>query len=491
VRHIGNAVLAPGENALSLAVAAAAQPGAAAPPDELLALLANEESPLAALADRDKGNALFEAFNNQFGFISFNRVRRQPCSPEQLERWAGLIRWIAAEFRDWRRADDPKRARLVAVIVAAQSCDQDNDFWNAVWDGLGGSEMVQAMADLLAGLNVQIATPGILGLAISEAEEVARFVKADAAGDWTTVADCLMRAGPMLPSALVNQVVRCANRFGFERLVAATASLRQSLGAIQIANALSTADRLGLAIASENFYLRFICLFRTVLQQPGAPHLSRAEEDLVTELLLKVAADAEQWRLSMQAFNRFPTRYGLLQAPLGRALALTPEEAVAAYVESINLSIPIPQTRRCVAECCHAFKEAADGARRRLLWGLAFERWSAWDFNAADGDKHLVNITVSELDFAVVGYAVECLDETQRGEAMTRIARELAIIDDEWHASFSDCLTAWNRLLSRFQPYAHAASAVASGTDWLAEGRHYYFYEPRNERYLTMMYRVR
>lgn len=483
--------LAPGETVLSLVVAAAAQPGAAAAPEELLLMLAEQENPLAALADRDKGNALFEAFNNQFGFISFNRARRQPYSPEQLERWAGLIRWIAAEFRDWRRADDPKRARLVAVIVATQSCDADNDFWNAVCDGLGGSEMVQAMADLLAGLNVQIATLGLRGRAISEAEEVARFVKADAAGDWATVADCLMRAGPMFPSALVNQAVRCANRFDFKRLAAAVASLQQSLGAIQIANALSTADRLGLAIASENSYVRFICLFRTVLQQPGASHLSRAEEDLITELLLSVAADAEQWRLWMQAFNRFPMRYGLLQAPLGRALALVPEGAVAAYVGSINLSISTPQTRQCVAGCCRAFREAAGAARRHFLWKLAFERWSAWDFSAADRDKHLVNITVSELDYAVVGYAIECLDETQRGEAMAGIARQLAIIDDEWHASFSDCLTAWNRLLSRFQPYAHAASAAASGTDWLAEGRHYYFYEPRNERYLAIMYRIR
>ncbi len=483
--------LAPALNSLGEAVAAAGEPGELAEPDELLALLAEEENPLAALADRDRSNALFAAFNNQFGFISFNRARRQPCSPEQLERWAALIRWIAAELREWHQVDDPKRARLVAVMVATQSCDGDDDFWSTLWDGFGSGEMVQAMAALLAGLNVQIGTFGLRGRAISEAEGVERFLKADAAGDWATVADYLMRAGPLFPSALVNQAVRCANRFGFGRLVTAVAGLRQSLGAIQIANALSRTDRLRLAIASENPCVRFICLFRTVLQQRGATQLSRKEEELVTELLLKVADNGEQWRLWMQAFNRFPTRYGLLQAPLGRALASAPEEAVAAYVGSINLSIPTPQTRQCVAECCRAFKESADPTQRRLLWTLAFERWSAWGFSTPGRDGHLVNITASELDFAVVGYAVECLDEMQRGAAMAGIARDLSVVDDEWHSSFSDCLTAWNRLLSRFQPYAHAASAVASGVDWLAEGRHYYFYEPQNERYLTIMYRVR
>jgi hypothetical protein len=485
--------VAPAQNPLSEVVAAAAQPGEAAAPDELLALLADEENPLAALADRDKGNALFGAFNNQFGFISFNRIRQQPHSPENLERWAALIRWIAGEFRDWRLADDPKRARLAAVIVAAQSCDGDNDFWTALWDEFGrGGEMVRAMADLIAGLNVQISTLRLRGRLISEGEEVERFLKADASADWVTVSDCLTRfAGPMFPSALVTQAVRCANRYGFELLVAAVATLRQSPGALQIATALSAGDRLRLAVASGNPYVRFICLFRTVHQQPGLLHLSRAEEDLVTELLLKAAEDREQWRVWMQAFNRFPTRYALLQAPLGRALASAPEEAVAVYVESINLSITTPQTRHCVAACCRAFKEAADATRRGLLWSLAFERWSAWDFNAADQDKHLVNINVSELDFAVVGYAVECLDETQRGEAMAGITRELAVVDDDWHASLSDCLTVWNRLLSRFQPYAHAASAVSSGADWLAEGRQYYVFDPQTEHYLTMMYRVR
>jgi len=193
----------------------------------------------------------------------------------------------------------------------------------------------------------------------------------------------------------------------------------------------------------------------------------------------------------MLAFNRLTTWFARLHVPLGRALAVVPDAAVASYVDAINLSAITPQSRQCVADCCRSFKQAAELPRRCLLWSRAYERWSAWNFDAADQAKHLVSIGASELDFAVVGYVAECLDGTERATRTGAITRQLAVLDDEWHASFSDCLTSWNRLLSQFQPYAHALKATESGEDWLAENRHYYPFDPKEQAYLTMMYRVR
>lgn len=478
---------------LSEIVAAAAEPGALAAPCELLALLADEENPVAALSDHDKGNALFAAFNNQFGFINIKRTWRQPYSLEDVDRWVALVRWIAAEFRAWRRADDPKRARLIAVIVAAQSCDWDNTFWSMLWDDLGdGTDLTRAMADFVSGINIHLSTLGGRGPSISQKEEIERFTKADAEGDWATVCNSLTRfAGPMLPSALINQTVRCVNRYGFEELLAAVANLRQTVATNQIAAALSVADRLQLGIASDNPYAQFSCVFQTVFKQRNASELSSPEKQLLADLLTKVAGDADRWRSWMQAFNRLPTWFAPLHVPLGRALAVVPDVAVASYVDAINLSVMTPQTRQCVADCCRSFGQVADLPRRSLLWSRAYERWAGWNFDAAVQGKHLVNIAASELDFAVVGYAVECLDGAQRDARTEAITRQLTVLDDEWHGTFSDCLTSWNRLLSQFQPYAHAVKTIASGEDWLAENRHYYPFDPKEQEYLTMMYRVR
>ena len=47
----------------------------------------------------------------------------------------------------------------------------------------------------------------------------------------------------------------------------------------------------------------------------------------------------------------------------------------------------------------------------------------------------------------------------------------LLTLEHIWHASHSDIITGWNRLLSRFQPFAHAATVAINGGDWLAETR--------------------
>ena len=64
-------------------------------------------------------------------------------------------------------------------------------------------------------------------------------------------------------------------------------------------------------------------------------------------------------------------------------------------------------------------------------------------------------------------------------------------VDNIWHASLSDCISYWNRLLSQFQPYAHSAQSLLLSEDWLMEGKHYLPYDPKNESYVPMMFHVR
>lgn len=45
-----------------------------------------------------------------------------------------------------------------------------------------------------------------------------------------------------------------------------------------------------------------------------------------------------------------------------------------------------------------------------------------------------------------------------------------------------------HRLLSRFQPYAHAASVAARDEDWLTMERVYFLFEPSANKYILMMY---
>ena len=196
----------------------------------------------------------------------------------------------------------------------------------------------------------------------------------------------------------------------------------------------------------------------------------------------------------MRAFNTYPSRFPALQRPLGKALAHAPHGALAGYVDAVWL-FPQPfgqqqPGRRAVAECLGEFSAHASSEQRSSLWTLAHARWRDWDFNKGDSHQHLTAINGSCLDYALVAYAMECMDEPSRNNAMQNIRDEILTLEHIWHASHSDIITGWNRLLSRFQPFAHAATVAINGGDWLAETRAYLPFEPTQNSYLLSMYRV-
>jgi hypothetical protein len=187
----------------------------------------------------------------------------------------------------------------------------------------------------------------------------------------------------------------------------------------------------------------------------------------------------------MQVFNAYPVRYPALQRSLGQALATVPEPAVSAYVDSIVLHVlPVSAdpNRRNTATCLQAFRAAATPERHCALWTLAHDRWSAWRFDQANPETHLFAVNWSQLDYAVVAYASECLDQAERDASMNTVRERLGQLDDLWHNSITDIVTAWNRLLSQFQPYAHSSQILKSGEDWLTESRTICRSTPRRTR---------
>jgi hypothetical protein len=147
-------------------------------------------------------------------------------------------------------------------------------------------------------------------------------------------------------------------------------------------------------------------------------------------------------------------------------------------------------SRRLVAECLREFRAIAAPEQRRALWTRAHERWLRWDFNRDDPNQYLTAINWSDMDYALVAYACECMNEAARNSAMNSIRVDLQTLEHRWHASLTDVLTCWNRLLSQFQPYAHATFIANTAEDWLPEIRTYFAFDPSANAYLHLMYRA-
>jgi hypothetical protein len=483
-------------DAISDAMQDAIKGGDVVEPVALLSLIAGIENPIAALSDHDKGNELFDAFYRDFGFIKVARATKKPLSPAEHDRLVGLLRWLISELRQWRRATDARGSKLAALFVAAQACDWDNALWNMIPADIGtNADLRDRLNALISSFAVAFTMRDPSRTPLWEREAVESLKSAEAGNDWTAIASAwrpLEQA--IFPNALQIQAVRCLFRCGVTYLADALAHLNQTAVGMVVASTLSTSEKLSLAVATDSPYVQFCCLYQ-VLSDHRTPKLplSNEQEQLLIQLLLKVAGNSPRWAAWMQVFNAYPLRYPALQTALGITLADAPDTAIESYVKSIVIypkQAPTDAGRQAVAACLSAFRSKASLARRTALWTLAHERWTTWEFNRAESNQHIFNINWSELDYAIVGFACECLDAGGQSEAMDLIIGELKVLDEGWYASITDIVTAWNRLLSAFQPYAHAQAAVTSGGDWLSGSQQYYPSDLAKNPYLMMKYRL-
>jgi len=263
---------------------------------------------------------------------------------------------------------------------------------------------------------------------------------------------------------------------------------------MELADTLPVDQRLRLAVASASERVRFCCAYVTVAGGVAAHALSSDDEAALSELLVKVAEDPDEFRKWMAAFNTYPVRYPALHRPLGYALARAPLEAAIIYIDSITLH-PIRVTdvdkgRNLISGCLRVFGHEAPPAFRQIVWERAYQRWLDWRFGAADPDTHLFDINRSPIDFAVVSYICERMSVADRNRTIAEIKETMTEIALAWRQSESECITEWNRLLSIFQPYAHAYSVSEVGRDILSDSGIYYPFDISASLYHRIMFRI-
>jgi hypothetical protein len=140
---------------------------------------------------------------------------------------------------------------------------------------------------------------------------------------------------------------------------------------------------------------------------------------------------------------------------------------LADYINAINLTTT-GIARSIVAECLGAFRWTASLDRRKKFWTIAHERWLKWRFGENDPTETMMRIGISELDYALVGYTLECMSAEQRAKRCTMLSTELLELGKHWHPSEVAFIEATSRILSTFQPYAYA-HRISPDDEWLAK----------------------
>jgi hypothetical protein len=493
-----------GNDQLAEALRVAAQDGEIVAPSGLIAAIAKLEKPLQALQDTDEAWGIFEAFDKEFGFIRFSFMDNRAVPTTQIQptdqiRYASLFRWLIRELRTLRQTDDERHDKIVAAFIVAQMCDSNNGLWDLLPNDIGENvDLLDYLKGLIASFAITFNSRPGAQVPIWEGEAVEAFKRADAEDDWVAIISGwkLFHRQPFFPNTLQTQSVRLLYHYSFSRLLDGLAKLNQTPVAMQLAVALIVENRFRLAVASDNPRVQIAALYRTLTDERGPRPFTDSDRTLLTELLLKVADDTLRWAAWMNIFVGYPA----INLSLGRALAKVPDTAIAGYVNSIRLYPKLIQPlqpvlapdagRRSVAECLQEFRANATPERRKVLWTSAHERWLQWDFNRADSNQHLTAISRSDLDYALVGYASECLNETEREAALNSIRSQVQTLEDDWHESLMHILAGWYCLLSRLQVYGHACNVADNGEDWLTDSRVYFPFEPSQNRYFMMKYNM-
>lgn len=467
-------------------------PGDPEQPSQLLHALREAGIGIAALSGQADVEPFFTAFISEFGYFPTSVPGQPPLAPERRARWVALFRWIFAELTGWTAEADAAGQKLGSILITAQAATGGRQVWASMPEAVARNiPLLRMLKAVVRSVAVEFAARGEAPEPIWEREAVERFKVADQSGDWAEIGGSLRLFEQQLlhHGVILTQSARLLAQCGVAHLVDATSAIQQTLVALQLAGILGRRTALMLAAASRNAYVQFACVYwATSIQQQGQP-LTTEEQHDTSAILSRVADERDRWTAWMNVFNTYPSRYPVLQEPLGQTLATADERAIRAYVESVQL-YPWPvgrehgRGRSAVADCLRAFRATAPLAQRQVLWLFAYERWNAWNFAGANETQHLLAIHWSDLDFAIVAFASECLDEGERRRQLDEIRLGLQDLDLQWYSSVSEIWTAWNRLCSRFQPFAHAAESSESGADWLCESRSYLPFDPANNVYV-------
>lgn len=388
-----------------------------------------------------------------------------------------LLRWALRELSAWSATDDTNGVVLDSILLVFQTLGFEEEHWSLLpIDRVANTAVRDRIAQLLRNINIKVsAGPGRrqaheqrLVDEVSSADKQGRWV--ELAKSWHLIADFLHS------SVLLSQGTIYLGRHYPNELRNIVDNLSQTSVAWLVAKKLPLQIRFHLARQSTSQRFQFVALFSVDWSDLNNRQLPQAASEELTQLLVQVAQKPAQWKAWMKVFNEHPIRFPWLQVSLGTALTQIPDAAIVDYVDTVSLypwtfTSSIPKganqndSRSYVGACLQQFRANASDSRRKKLWSLAHERWAAWNFGGEQ--QTLMDVCCSELDYALVGHALENLTAGERSARIAASVSRLTNLECEWHASFTRLLDVRNRLLSQIQPLLVAQQNL--NTAWLTE----------------------
>lgn len=409
----------------------------------------------------------------------YQKLRYAPDTVTDAERSGilRLLRWGMRELSVWNAKTDANGTILDAIFVVLQMLGFREEHWNLLTtDRTTNTEVRDRIVQLLSTTVITMAAgPGRRHA--YEQSIVDKVKQADEQQNWIELGESWRFIANFLNgSLLLSQGVLYLARYYPDALRNVVDQQSQMSVGWLVAKQLPIQFRLRLARESTSQRFQFAALLSIEWSELENRQLPVNASEELMQLLVQAAQNPALWRSWMRVFNEHPARFPWLQISLGKALAQVAEKAMIDYVDAIRLypwmfggslhaGASQADDRSCVGVCLQQFRADASEVRRKALWARAHERWSAWSFGG--GEQTLMRVCYSELDYALVGHALENLTAEERSADIAANLSRVTHLEGEWHASFTSLLDVRNRLLSQIQPLLVAEQCPQDA--WLSD----------------------
>lgn len=416
------------------------------------------------------------------------RGLKDSLSKDEQNTLEGLLKWLIQELHVWDETDDENAKRLALIFIISNILIEN--LWELIpLCVINNPKLNTFLEGRFNKFQCNIVIPQQQQVPIWEKEAAQQYIKAIHKRDWQHLANKwhIWRHSSKLDQAntfqyqiflfLLNyspvQLIRTTNRY--EDFISLMLICRE--------HSFSLLQRFQLALDTTNELFRFVLLFSLELNNNKYHDLTDAEADCFARIFEKIGSNIDLLSHWLMIFNRYLVRFPIFAQGFGVYVAKYASEIeIDLYlesikVESVNLQNGYYDTREILGKTFQKFAAVAECDVRKLFWNKCYFKYLAWNFGYLEDHYYLNAVHLSNIDYALVGYFIECKESGDREEIVQNILKEIdSIFTKKWYASQSDVTTELYNLLSKLQPICYTAEvdkdALAS---WLMKPEKIYY----------------
>lgn len=458
-------------------------------PETLIAAFSKMSDPFSC-ENQGEQLALNEAHQADLGPVYRYASLGRPLAEDDKGIWIDRIAWLLASMKK-ARSERLDKAELIAMLRTAAAFQRHGSLWNAIPEIYYSAKLLDYMSAIVRGIKCSLDVRS-QNTPIWEREAVDAFKKAENTEDWPAIENAWQAiVSPVLdfhPYDDLCEAAKClsATEHGHTALAEALDQAESLLSVAMVGDALHPTDIAKVALNSRSNLTRFTLIQTFAFDSRRNVELEVTVIDNLAEVFRSIQSNHSEWGKWMQALNRYPGRTRVLQPAMGTSMVGSSENVKATYIDAIDLHGSFSDGREAVSSCFEVFRNKSERNERESMWRLCYQRWSQWEFGRVEDAHQLTCIALSELDYGVIGYFVECLSDDEFSDELTEAHGALSTCQDKWHKDHISFNDAWFRSLSVWQALTYASGARTNKPSWELPNQVYLPFDPAKDRYATM-----